>query len=51
MILREINFGEGRGSKIAIFAFLVALSIVKLVNLSIKTVQKFIKKKITFQRL
>ena len=48
-ILREINFGECRSSKNAIFAILRARSFVNLVNFTVHKVQKFIKFKI--QRL
>ena len=43
-ILREINFGESRSSKIAFFAILVTLDFVDMVNFSLQKVQKFIKK-------
>ena len=39
-ILREINFGESRSSKIAIFG---ALNFVDLVNISLQKVQKVMK--------
>ena len=40
-ILREINFGESRSSKIAISEILEALTFVNLVNFSLQKVQKF----------
>ena len=43
-ILHEINFGECRGSKTAVFAILGALNFVDLVYFSLQKVQKFIKK-------
>ena len=45
-ILREINFGESRTSKMAVFAILGALNFVNLENLGIQKVQKFMKIKI-----
>ena len=45
-ILREINFGEFRGSKSAIFAIFGALNFVYWVNSSLQKVQKFIEIKI-----
>jgi len=45
-ILREINFEECRSSKTAIFAILVPLNFVNLVNFSLLKVQKFIRLKI-----
>ena len=45
-ILCEINFGEFRTSKFAIFAILGALSIVNLVNCSLQKMQKFLRFKI-----
>ena len=42
-ILREINFGESRSSKIANFAIFGALNFVDLVNFSLQKVQKFTK--------
>ena len=42
-ILREINFGECRRFKTAMFAISGALNFVKLVNFNLQTVQKFIK--------
>ena len=45
-ILHEINFGEIRSAKIAVFAILGALNFVNLVNYSIQKVQKFLKIKI-----
>ena len=44
-ILREINFGESRRAKTAIFAILGALNFVDLVHFSFEKVQKFTKKK------
>ena len=38
-ILREINFGKSRSSKIAVFAILGALNFVNLVNFSLEKVQ------------
>ena len=40
--LREINFGESRGSKIAVFAIVAVLNFVYL-DFRITKVQKFIK--------
>ena len=40
-ILREINFGESRSSKTAVFAILGALNFVNLVHFSLQKVQKF----------
>ena len=48
-ILREINFGDSRRAKIAVFAILGAVNFDHLVNFSILKVQKFIK--IQIQRL
>ena len=45
-ILREINLGESRSSKIAVFAILCALNLVHLVNFRLQKVQKFIEIKI-----
>ena len=45
-ILREINFGESRRSKTAVFAFFEALDFVNSVNFIIQKVQNFIKSKI-----
>ena len=45
-ILREINFGESRTSKMAVFAILGALNFVDLEKLGIQKVQKFVKIKI-----
>ena len=45
-ILREIDFGESRSYKTAIFAIFEALSFVYLVNFQPSKVQKFIKIKI-----
>ena len=42
-ILREINFGESRSSKTAIFAIQGALNFVDLVNFTFQKVQKLIK--------
>ena len=39
-ILREINFGESRGSKNAIFAIFAAMNLVDLVIFSLQKVQK-----------
>ena len=43
-IFREINFGESRSAKTAVFAILGALNFHNLVNFSLQKVQKFIKK-------
>ena len=40
-IFREINFGESRGAKTAVFAILGDLNFVDLVNFSLQKVQKF----------
>ena len=45
-ILREINFGESRSSKTAVFAILGAVNFVDLVKFSLQKVQKFIRIKI-----
>ena len=45
-ILREINFGESRSWKIAVFAISEALDFVDLANFSLQKVQNFIKIKI-----
>ena len=45
-ILREINFGESRRCKMAIFALLRALVFVILAHFSVQKVQQFIKIKI-----
>ena len=45
-ILREINFGESRSSKTAVFAIFGAVTFVDLLNCSIQKVQKCIKIKI-----
>ena len=45
-MLREINFGESRSSKSAIFAFFEGLNFVKLVNFSLQKAQKFVKIKV-----
>ena len=45
-ILREINFGESRSSKTAVFAFFENLDFVNLLNFSLQKVQNFIKSKI-----
>ena len=45
-ILREINFGEFRNSKIAVFAIFGPLEFVNLVNFSLQKVHKIIKFKI-----
>ena len=42
-ILREINFGESRSSKIAIFAILGPMNFVNLVNCCLQKMQKSIK--------
>ena len=42
-ILREINFGEFRSFKIAVFVILGAQNFVVLLNFSLQKVQKFIK--------
>ena len=42
-ILREINFGESRSSKTAVFAIFGAVHFVDLVNCSLQNLQKFIK--------
>ena len=44
-ILREINFGDSRSSKTAIFAILGAPNFVNLVNFSLQKVQKSIESK------
>ena len=41
-ILREINVGEWRSSKITVFATLGVLKFVKFVNYRLQNVQKFI---------
>ena len=41
-ILREINFGESRGSKTAVFAILGSLNFVNLLNFRLHKVQKLI---------
>ena len=45
-ILREINFGEFRSSKNAIFAIFGTPNFIDLVNFSLQKVQKFMKIKI-----
>ena len=45
-ILREINFGESRSSKTAVFAIFGALNLVNLVNFSLQKVQQYIKVKV-----
>ena len=45
-ILREINFGQCKSSKTAVFAFFGTLNFVTLENFSLLKVQKFIKIKI-----
>ena len=45
-ILREINFGQSRSSKTAIFAFFEGPNFVKLVNFSLQKVHYFIKSRI-----
>ena len=47
MILREINFGEGRSSKNAVLVILEALNFVNLVNVSLQKVKKIIELKNT----
>ena len=42
-ILREINFGQSKSSKIGAFAILVALNFVNLVDFSLLEVKKIIK--------
>ena len=42
-ILRETNLGESKSSKTAIFAIIVALIMINLVNFSLQKVQKFIR--------
>ena len=42
-ILREINFGESRSSKTVIFAILVALNSIQLIDFGLEQLQKFIK--------
>ena len=49
-ILREINFGEFRSPKTAIFAILRVLKFVNLMNFNLQKMQKFIKSKLrTFE--
>ena len=45
-ILREINFGESRTSKTAVFAVFGALNFANLVNFNLQKVQKCIKIKV-----
>ena len=45
-ILREINFGEIRSAKTAVFAIFEALNLVNLVNYNLQKVQKCLKIKI-----
>ena len=45
-ILREINLGESRSSKTAVFAILEALKFVNLANFSLQKVHKFLQIKI-----
>ena len=45
-ILREIDFGDSKSAKTAVFAILGALNFVHLVNISLSKVQKFMKIKI-----
>ena len=45
-ILREINFGDSRNAKTAVFAILGAVKFGQLVNFSLQKVQKSIKIKI-----
>ena len=45
--LREMNFGESRSFKTAVFAILLALKTTNLVNFSIQKVLELIKKKTT----
>ena len=42
-ILREINFGESRSSKIVVLVILGGLEMIDLVNCSLQKMQKFIK--------
>ena len=49
-ILREINFGESRGSETAVFAISRALRYANLVNSSLQKVQKFKKSKFRASR-
>ena len=41
LILRDMNFGESRSSKTAVFAILGALNFVNFVNFGLQNVQKF----------
>ena len=41
--LREINFGESRSSKTAVFAIFGALNFLDLVDFNLQKVQKFMK--------
>ena len=50
-ILREINFGESKSSKTAVFAIFGASKFVNLVDFSLQKVQKFIKVKIQSLKL
>ena len=43
---REINFGDSRSAKTAIFAILRAVNFVDLLNSSLQKVKKFIKSKL-----
>ena len=45
-ILREINFGESRSPKTAVFAIFGALNFVNLVDFNLQKVQKIIKFKV-----
>ena len=45
-ILREIDFGEPRGSKTGVFAILRVLKFANLVDLNLQKLQKFMKIKI-----
>ena len=42
-IFREINFGESRSSKTAVFAIFGVLNLVNLIHFCLQKVQKFIK--------
>ena len=44
--LREINFGDSRSAKTAVFALLGAVKFVHLVNIRLQKVQEFMKIKI-----
>ena len=45
-ILREINFGESRGCKSAVFGIIGALNFANLVNFNLQKLQKCLKIKI-----